>query len=55
VEGTLEPAAVVAMAARNGLSIPVTDPGELLARYAFSDLQSFLDLRPALLRRLRGR
>jgi adenosine deaminase len=44
VEGTLEPAAIVAMAARNGVSIPVTDPGELLARYAFSDLQSFLDL-----------
>ena len=44
VEGTLEPAAVVAMAARNGVSIPVTDPSELLARYSFSDLQSFLDL-----------
>jgi adenosine deaminase len=44
VEGTLEPAAVVAMAARNQVSIPVTDPEELLARYAFSDLQSFLDL-----------
>jgi adenosine deaminase len=44
VEGTLEPAAVIAMAARNGVSIPVTDPSELLARYCFSDLQSFLDL-----------
>jgi adenosine deaminase len=44
VEGTLEPAAVVAMAARNRVPIPVTDPGELLARYSFSDLQSFLDL-----------
>jgi adenosine deaminase len=44
VEGTLEAAAVVAMAARNGVSIPVTDPAELLARYAFCDLQSFLDL-----------
>jgi adenosine deaminase len=44
VEGTLEPAAVVAMAARNGVPIPVTDPAELLARYRFSDLQSFLDL-----------
>jgi adenosine deaminase len=44
VEGTLEPAAVVAMAARNGVSVPVTDPSELLARYSFSDLQSFLDL-----------
>jgi adenosine deaminase len=53
VEGTLEPAAVVAMAARNGVSIPVTDPDELLARYAFSDLQSFLDLHYANLSVLR--
>jgi adenosine deaminase len=53
VEGTLEPAAVVAMAARNGVSIPVTDPGELAARYSFSDLQSFLDLHYANLSVLR--
>ena len=53
VEGTLEPAAVVAMAARNGVAIPVTDPGELLARYRFSDLQSFLDLHYANLSVLR--
>ena len=53
VEGTLEPAAVIAMAARNGVPIPVTDPGELLARYSFSDLQSFLDLHYANLRVLR--
>lgn len=53
VEGTLEPAAVVAMAARNGVSIPVTDPGELAARYRFSDLQSFLDLHYANLSVLR--
>jgi adenosine deaminase len=43
VEGTLEPAAVVAMAARNKVPIPVTDPAQLRARYAFSDLRSFLD------------
>ena len=53
VEGTLEPAAVIAMAARNGVAIPVTDPGELLARYSFSDLQSFLDLHYANLSVLR--
>lgn len=53
VEGTLEPAAVVAMAARNRVPIPVTDPGELLARYTFSDLQSFLDLHYANLSVLR--
>jgi adenosine deaminase len=29
VEGTLEPAAVIAMASRSGVSIPATDPGEL--------------------------
>jgi adenosine deaminase len=43
----------VAMAARNGVSIPVTDPGELAARYSFSDLQSFLDLHYANLSVLR--
>ncbi len=53
IEGTLEPAAAIAMAARNGVSIPVTDPGELLARYSFSDLQSFLDLHYANLSVLR--
>ncbi|HEY1917864.1 MAG TPA: adenosine deaminase [Streptosporangiaceae bacterium] len=53
VEGTLEPAAVVAMAARNGVAIPVTDPDELRARYSFSDLQSFLDLHYANLSVLR--
>ena len=53
VEGTLEPAAVVAMAARNEVPIPVTDPGELAAQYRFSGLQSFLDLHYANLRVLR--
>jgi adenosine deaminase len=53
VEGTLEPAAVVAMAARNRVTIPVTDPAELLARYSFSDLRSFLDLHYANLSVLR--
>ena len=53
MEGTLEPAAVVAMAGRNRVPIPVTDPQELLARYAFSDLQSFLDLHYANLTVLR--
>jgi adenosine deaminase len=53
VEGTLEPAAVVAMAARNQVAIPVTDAAELAARYSFSDLQSFLDLHYANLSVLR--
>jgi adenosine deaminase len=53
VEGTLEPAAVVAMAARNQVAIGVTDAAELAARYSFSDLQSFLDLHYANLSVLR--
>ncbi len=53
VEGTLEPAAVIAMAARNKVPIPVTDAEDLRARYSFADLQSFLDLHYANLRVLR--
>jgi adenosine deaminase len=53
VEGTLEPAAVVAMAARNQVAIGVTDAAELAVRYSFSDLQSFLDLHYANLSVLR--
>ncbi len=53
IEGTLEPTAVIAMAARNGVAIPVTDPDELRARYCFADLQSFLALHYANLRVLR--
>jgi adenosine deaminase len=44
IEGTLEPEMLVRLAARNGVRLPVTDLGELRARYRFADLQSFLDL-----------
>jgi adenosine deaminase len=44
VEGTLEPEMLVRLAARNGVTLPTTDLGELRARYRFDDLQSFLDL-----------
>ncbi|KHK95992.1 adenine deaminase [Microbacterium mangrovi] len=44
IEGTLEPATIFELAARQGMSLPYADPGELAARYRFSDLQSFLDL-----------
>src|SRR4051794_28117073 len=44
LEGTLEPRSILRMAARNGVSLPTTDLDELLARYSFTDLQSFLDL-----------
>ena len=53
IEGTLEPDAVVAMARRNGVDLPVRDARELAARYVFDDLQSFLDLHYANLRVLR--
>jgi adenosine deaminase len=44
LEGTIEPAAIFAMAARNGLPAPAASLEEFLARYRFADLQSFLDL-----------
>ncbi|MBG6224620.1 adenosine deaminase [Arthrobacter sp. CAN_A2] len=44
IEGTLEPELIFALAARNGITLPYADPADLAARYAFSDLQSFLDL-----------
>ena len=44
IEGTLEPELLVALAARNGVALPATDPGELRARYRFDSLQAFLDL-----------
>ena len=44
IEGTLEPGLVFDLAARNGISLPYADPQELLDRYTFADLQSFLDL-----------
>lgn len=44
IEGTLEPDLVFRLAERNGITLPYADPQALLDRYAFSDLQSFLDL-----------
>ncbi|MCW2748617.1 MAG: adenosine deaminase [Nocardioidaceae bacterium] len=44
IEGTIEPEHIVAMAARNGVTLPTTNIADLKARYAFEDLQSFLDL-----------
>lgn len=44
IEGTLEPAAIFRMAARNGLPAPAASLDEFLERYRFADLQSFLDL-----------
>ena len=44
VEGTLEPELAFALADRNGITPPAATPAELRERYAFEDLQSFLDL-----------
>ena len=44
IEGTLEPELAFALAERNGIDLPYATPEELRAAYAFSDLQSFLDL-----------
>ena len=44
IEGTLEPELAFALAERNGIDLPYAGPDELRAAYAFSDLQSFLDL-----------
>ena len=44
LEGTLEPEMILALAERNGVDLPYQDLADLRARYAFTDLQSFLDL-----------
>jgi adenine deaminase len=44
IEGTLEPEMIFALAKRNGVSLPYASVEALRAAYAFTDLQSFLDL-----------
>ncbi|MEO6349289.1 MAG: adenosine deaminase [Candidatus Limnocylindrales bacterium] len=44
IEGTIEPEHIIAMSVRNGVVIASSDVEDLRARYAFTDLQSFLDL-----------
>jgi adenosine deaminase len=44
LEGTLEPETIFAIAERNKVKLPYEDLDELRSRYAFTDLQSFLDL-----------
>jgi adenosine deaminase len=44
IEGTLEPELALALAARNGVRLRYADLASLRRAYAFSDLQSFLDL-----------
>jgi len=44
IEGSLEPELIFALAQRNGVSIPYADVETLRKAYAFTDLQSFLDI-----------
>ncbi len=44
IEGSLEPELIFKLALRNGVALPYADVAALRAAYAFSDLQSFLDI-----------
>src|SRR5690606_24973138 len=44
IEGTLEPELIFALAQRNGIALPYASVEALRAAYAFTDLQSFLDI-----------
>jgi adenosine deaminase len=44
IEGSLEPELIFALAQRNGVTIPYASVEALRAAYAFTDLQSFLDI-----------
>jgi adenosine deaminase len=44
IEGSLEPELIFALAGRNGVALPYASVDALRAAYAFTDLQSFLDL-----------
>ncbi|RZJ16954.1 MAG: adenosine deaminase [Haliea sp.] len=44
IEGSLEPELIFALAARNGVQIPYASVEELRRAYAFTNLQSFLDI-----------
>lgn len=44
IEGSLEPEMIFALAQRNGVLLPYADVETLRAAYAFTDLQSFLDI-----------
>ena len=44
IEGSLEPEMIFALARRNGVALPYADVQALRSAYAFTDLQSFLDI-----------
>src|SRR5512140_1185567 len=44
IEGSLEPELIFALARRNGVTIPYASVEDLRKAYAFTNLQSFLDI-----------
>jgi adenine deaminase len=44
IEGTLEPEMMLELAERNNIAVPYADVDQVRAAYAFTDLQSFLDI-----------
>jgi adenine deaminase len=44
IEGSLEPELIFALAQRNGVALPYANVEDLRAAYAFTNLQSFLDI-----------
>jgi adenosine deaminase len=44
IEGSLEPELIFALASRNGITLPYASVDALRSAYAFTDLQSFLDI-----------
>ena len=44
IEGSLEPELIFALAQRNGLALPYATVEDLRHAYAFTNLQSFLDI-----------
>src|SRR6476469_9494006 len=44
IEGSLEPELIFEMAERNGVALPYASVEDLRRAYAFTDLQSFLDI-----------
>ena len=44
IEGSLEPELIFKLAQRNGVALPYASVEALRAAYAFTDLQSFLDI-----------
>jgi adenosine deaminase len=44
IEGSLEPELIFALAKRNGVQLPYADVAALRSAYAFTNLQSFLDI-----------